>query len=367
LLHGVEDAWPVTVVFDQQALLAVQRHSESDLAVELGGVLVGQVSRHQGQSIVHVRAALPAHSDQHGPVHFTFTADAWRGLNQDRRQHYPDQQIVGWFHTHPDLGVFFSGDDVVVHQAAFTQPWHVGLVVDPVRREMALFGWEGRTEQQRVVPIRGFLELPVEQPDPITGWRVPRRTPVWAQYSESEAAAAQPLSSEFDAERAMAASAGEVTPAPAMALPLAFLAVLLALLALGTALPQRDRIDNLEAVIGALGAEALREANADGLARCANPNLVILAPRAGLPLAPGTRVQVVGTAELSAARYALAVRPAGSGPWRLISEFDENVTAGALGEWTTPLATEPYEMQLEAVGASGASLASCWIIIPTDG
>ncbi|RMH01315.1 MAG: hypothetical protein D6706_02050, partial [Chloroflexi bacterium] len=146
LHHYIHHGQPATtdeliVLVSPEALRQIDNHSQQDLTQELGGGLLGTAYRHNGQVFVHITAALPVNSPDHGPIHFTFTADAWRQLQQERDAQYPALEIVGWFHTHPDLGVFYSSDDVVVHSAAFTLPWHVGLVVDPVRQEACFFGW----------------------------------------------------------------------------------------------------------------------------------------------------------------------------------------------------------------------------------
>ena len=155
VLHGAlpADRHPHIVV-SQRALSQVRQHSESNMNVELGGALLGHAYQHNGQLFVSIEAAIPAVSHDNGPVHFTFTADAWAQIHVDRLA-YPNCEVVGWFHTHPDLGVFFSADDEVVHAAAFTQPWHVGLVVDPIRNTSSFFGWAG--DLIRAVP--GFYEL----------------------------------------------------------------------------------------------------------------------------------------------------------------------------------------------------------------
>lgn len=175
MLHGglPSEAHP-RVIMSQQALEQVNAHSESDMRVELGGVLLGHAYQHNEQMWVEVEVAVPARTIDNGPVHFTFTADAWSAIHADCAK-YPDLSIVGWFHTHPDLGVFFSADDEVVQQAAFTQPWHVGLVVDPVRRHASFFGWD----KQTITPIEGFYELippdaaPAdEMPHTVIDWQV---------------------------------------------------------------------------------------------------------------------------------------------------------------------------------------------------
>lgn len=155
LLHGaLPDAEEVNVVITQTALKQVEAHCHSNTRVELGGVLLGRPFHNNRQIFVQIEAAIPALTDDNGPVHFTFTADAWAQIHVDRTA-YPDLEIVGWFHTHPDLGVFYSADDEVVHAAAFTQPWHVGLVVDPVRNQGSFFAWKNEV----VKPVPGFYEL----------------------------------------------------------------------------------------------------------------------------------------------------------------------------------------------------------------
>ena len=171
--HGlVPSPGQVVVINGQAALTAVSTHSLSNTQSELGGVLLGHAYQDNGTLFVEVEAALPAVSDDHGPVHFTFNANGWAQLHKDRAARYPDLQIVGWFHTHPDLGVFYSADDVVVHSAAFTLPWQVGLVVDPLRQEACFFGWEIASHGKQILPITGFYEWLDQKPGSLVGWQI---------------------------------------------------------------------------------------------------------------------------------------------------------------------------------------------------
>jgi proteasome lid subunit RPN8/RPN11 len=165
----------IVVITGQDALRQVHEHGRSNVAVELGGALLGRAYQADGQLIVHVQAALPARvsAADHSPIHFTFTADAWSQLHRDKDEQYPDLAIIGWFHTHPDLGVFYSADDVVVHSAAFVLPWHVGLVLDPVRQEACFFAWDRTiTDRQEIIPLTGFYEQLDSQPQSVVNWRV---------------------------------------------------------------------------------------------------------------------------------------------------------------------------------------------------
>jgi proteasome lid subunit RPN8/RPN11 len=59
-----------------------------------------------------------------------------RGLDgQDR-----DYVVVGWYHTHLDLGAFMSGRDLRTQLGGFPHGHQVAVVVDPVRGQAAAFG-----------------------------------------------------------------------------------------------------------------------------------------------------------------------------------------------------------------------------------
>jgi proteasome lid subunit RPN8/RPN11 len=145
---------------------------------------MGHLREGESHLSIDVLAALPAVTDDHGPVHFTFTADAWARIHEDRSDQFPDLQIVGWFHTHPDLGVFYSADDVVVHSAAFVMPWQVGLVIDPIRLEGCLFGWRSvpndMTTNPTLIPINGYYERLDERPSSTSTWKLVRST-IWQE------------------------------------------------------------------------------------------------------------------------------------------------------------------------------------------
>jgi proteasome lid subunit RPN8/RPN11 len=184
LLHGAKPAaGQVRVAISQLSLRQIEGHASRDLTRELGGVLLGEVGNDEAGFIVKVRATLPVHTDDHGPVHFTFTADSWAQLHEERARRYPELDIVGWYHTHPNLGVFYSADDVIVHQAAFVMPWQVGLVYDPVRGEGCLVGWDGSGEgnvDAKLSEIDGYYEVLDEQIGSVVSWQF-LRSSVWRE------------------------------------------------------------------------------------------------------------------------------------------------------------------------------------------
>ena len=102
--HGsVLSSDPVQVVITQKALDQLQNHCYSVLNSEIGGVLLGNKESNDSGYEILIKASLPVRTDDHGPVHFTFSADSWATLHRERAVQYPHLDIVGWYHTHPGL------------------------------------------------------------------------------------------------------------------------------------------------------------------------------------------------------------------------------------------------------------------------
>lgn len=339
------------VLVSQTALLQVAAHSSSNLEVELGGALLGKAYRHQGRVIVQVMAALPAVNQDHGPVHFHFSADSWVNLQKDQATHYADLDIIGWFHTHPDLGVFYSSDDVVVHSAAFTLPWHVGLVIDPVRDEACFFGWvEGE-----LAPLSGYYELPDRQPERVVQWRVVK-TAVW------DRAYMPPDGPDPQNSQAYPANSQVYMPRNALFAPgqwigvlLGAAAVLLSFFLLAGLVTLNRQNNRLESVALVLAQEALRDSNA---LTCPDPRLRIIVPLLGSNIAAGSDVSLIGTAAYpDATRYQLDMRPSGTETWALLGRFRRDQTLDELWQWdTADLAPGSYEVRLAAVDGNNIRL-----------
>lgn len=351
--HGlVPPPGQVVIINGQAALTAVSTHSLSNTQSELGGVLLGHAWQHHGTLFVAVEAALPAVSDDHGPVHFTFNANGWAQLHKDRAARYPDLQIVGWFHTHPNLGVFYSSDDVVVHSAAFTQPWHVGLVVDPVRREACYFGWQGDT----LTPIAGFYERHDQQELSVIDWRNVR-TSVWgAGYGQTVATAV----SHGYAQMQSYAEENELPELPRWTNYVSMLAgvvgfLMSTLLLFGYVVPQARQIEALQGTVLLLAEQGM-SANITG--GCPDPNLRILTPLTGTRVAAGTAVSFIGTTNYpTASRYRLQTRLLESNIWNDVAFTRAETKLGEIMTWdTTDVVPGMYVVALTAVDNNNITL-----------
>ena len=132
---------PAIYVYDQ-VLADVIGHSETDLNRELGGFLLGGLHRDR-EVYVEVREFLPAIDTRSRAASLTFTHDTWAAMTRQVEVDYPDELVLGWQHTHPGLGVFFSAHDLFIHRHFFSQPWQIALVVDPRIRRLGFFQWQG--------------------------------------------------------------------------------------------------------------------------------------------------------------------------------------------------------------------------------
>ncbi len=128
---------------DVRAQQKLEDCARSDLDNETGGLLLGRVYRERGVDLVRVTDILPARHTDSGPVWLTFTCDTWLDLIH-RHAACPDKATVGWYHSHPGLGVFLSGSDRFIHKSFFgDQPWYIALVLDPLSGEHGVFVWNG--------------------------------------------------------------------------------------------------------------------------------------------------------------------------------------------------------------------------------
>jgi hypothetical protein len=68
-----------------------------------------------------------------------FTPETWGFISGIIEQEFPELAIIGWYHSHPGLGVFMSGTDRSTQKAFYNQPWNLAIVVDPIARKTGWF------------------------------------------------------------------------------------------------------------------------------------------------------------------------------------------------------------------------------------
>ena len=123
----------VRVFFAQSAYLKCIEHTESDVENEVGGMLIGDVRVDPmcPRPYIVIQDILPALHTDAGQTHVTFTQNTLVQLNRELEERFPGKRFVGWYHTHPGMGVFLSPHDAWLHQHFFPEPWQVALVIEP--------------------------------------------------------------------------------------------------------------------------------------------------------------------------------------------------------------------------------------------
>jgi len=132
------------ILFKKQVQQQINEFAASDTSRELGGVLLGIPEEGDEGLHLSITAMLKAKKTAADKTTLTFTHETWDQIHHEKDILYPELKIVGWFHTHPGLGVFLSNNDMFIQQHFFNLPWQVMYVVDPVIRENGFFAWEGQ-------------------------------------------------------------------------------------------------------------------------------------------------------------------------------------------------------------------------------
>ena len=127
------------VALSSAALASAWSHV-GDSAVERGGLLIGEpfvkAAGDTTPALVHVRAAVAGLDDEATSVSLRLHTGVWDAA---RAAMQPGEVVVGWFHSHPGIGAFFSGTDRRTQAGFFHYPFSLGWVIDPQRREEAWF------------------------------------------------------------------------------------------------------------------------------------------------------------------------------------------------------------------------------------
>jgi proteasome lid subunit RPN8/RPN11 len=153
-----------TVVVDSEVVRQIRQHARSSSTIEVCGVLIGQDRDHR----IDVFQCIEGQNAEEAGTHVTFTQETWEHIYAVKDQKYPEERIVGWYHSHPGFGVFLSDHDTFIHKNFFSSPGQVAWVFDPHSDEEGCFGWVGgrieRLTQIGVVDRRGGEEAREVEP-----------------------------------------------------------------------------------------------------------------------------------------------------------------------------------------------------------
>jgi proteasome lid subunit RPN8/RPN11 len=131
--------------------------------VEMGGLLIGNVyaSEDKQRLIVFVEDSMAALAFSGTRVSLSMNSDVWSSASRSAEGR---GYIVGWYHSHPDLGAFFSSTDRDTQRAFFPSNHSLGLVVDPVRIEERWFsGMDSKEVDSSTVFLGSIAEAMPQQ------------------------------------------------------------------------------------------------------------------------------------------------------------------------------------------------------------
>lgn len=125
------------VAIDSEVVRTIRRHARSCSKTEVCGVLIGRDRDRQ----VQIAACIEGENAEGAGAHVTFTQDTWEHIYAVKDKKYPEERIVGWYHSHPGFGIFLSEHDTFIHKNFFSSPGQIAWVYDPHSDEEGCFGW----------------------------------------------------------------------------------------------------------------------------------------------------------------------------------------------------------------------------------
>ncbi|MEY3319093.1 MAG: hypothetical protein RL540_1465 [Actinomycetota bacterium] len=123
------------IVCTEELMSKIEDHCFSSTKTEVGGFLVGKIE--DGKSIVtHVLKAKHTANTQ---SQLTFTNKTWEAALAEMGEIGPDAALIGWFHSHPNFGVFLSDYDKFIQNEFFKLDGMITIVVDPINGKRGWF------------------------------------------------------------------------------------------------------------------------------------------------------------------------------------------------------------------------------------
>lgn len=124
----------------------IWKHGTENTAVEICGVLVGQWGTDGDGPFVLVSASIRGEAASSKFAEVTFTHETWSKINAEMDSRHANLTIVGWYHTHPNFGIFLSDRDRFIQENFFSSPGQIALVLDPIQKIEGVFIWrDGKT------------------------------------------------------------------------------------------------------------------------------------------------------------------------------------------------------------------------------
>jgi hypothetical protein len=137
---------------------SLRRKIYSDLKLyntEMGGLLLGIVFQlhynHRESYVTIITDSILCEDCESTSVSLKLGTEVW---DLARESLSNGKIIIGWFHSHPRIGAFFSFTDRYTQKCFFNLPYQVGLVIDPFRAQEKWFFGENADTANYVFNLR---------------------------------------------------------------------------------------------------------------------------------------------------------------------------------------------------------------------
>jgi proteasome lid subunit RPN8/RPN11 len=123
------------IVCTDELMNKIEEQCFSSTKTEVGGFLVGTIA--DGKSTVtHVLKAKHIANTQ---SQLTFTNKTWETAHAEMGEIGADAELIGWFHSHPNFGIFLSDYDKFIQNEFFYKDGMITIVVDPINGKRGWF------------------------------------------------------------------------------------------------------------------------------------------------------------------------------------------------------------------------------------
>lgn len=104
-------------------------------------ILTGEIKWRSQTAYLFIKGAVMAEDMDAAPDHIDFSKEQWKQIQDDQKQYFDDQEIVGWFFSQPQLTLEVSELMTKVHMKYFGGE-KVLMLMEPQEREDAFFRYE---------------------------------------------------------------------------------------------------------------------------------------------------------------------------------------------------------------------------------
>ncbi|MCB0721874.1 MAG: hypothetical protein KDC42_06190 [Ignavibacteriae bacterium] len=139
----------IKIYIKRRVLTEIDDYMASDINKELGGVLIGDLCENSsGERFIYIRNYVHAKHTTASVSRLTFTHDTWEHFDREIEKKFPDQIVLGWYHSHPGHTVFLSGHDMFIQENFFNMDFMVAYVYDPTINERGFFYWNDKKTEK---------------------------------------------------------------------------------------------------------------------------------------------------------------------------------------------------------------------------